>query len=229
MLQPTDKKKKLFIYFFFLILLTTTNNLSLTNSQYLKLKINQIKVSGLNNESNLNISEEFNRSIGQKNLLFVNKDYFTNVLEKNNLVDSFKVKKIYPNTIEIQIQKTKLLAITNYNENFFFIGSNGKLINFQYPDQNLPYVFGKIKIEDFIKFTKIIAKSKFNFEEISEFYYFPSKRWDIKNNKGILIKLPEKNLLKALNLGYRVTNSDNFKNKKVIDLRIYNNLILTNE
>ena len=229
MLQPIDKKKKLFIYLFLLVFLTTINNLSLSNSEYLKLKINQIKVYGLNDKSNFNISKEFNRLISEKNLFFINKDYFVNVLEKNNLVHSFKVKKIYPNTIEVQIQKTKFLAVTNYNEKKFFIGSNGKLINFQSYDKNLPYVFGKVNIEEFIKFTKIIFNSKFNFKEISELYFFPSGRWDIKTNKGILIKLPQKNLLKVLNLSHHLITNENFKNSKIIDLRIYKNVISTNE
>ena len=229
MLQPIDKKKKLFIYLFFLLFLTTTNNLSLSNSEYLKLKINQIKVSGLNSENNLEISEEFKRLIDQKNLFFINKDYFGNILKKNNLIHSYKVKKIYPNSVDIKIKKTEFLAITNHNKKKFFIGSNGKLINFEFSNNKLPYVFGKINIENFIKFTKIIDKSKFNFKEISELYFFPSGRWDIKNNKGILIKLPETNLLKALNLAYHITISETFKNDKIIDLRIYNNVVSTNE
>jgi len=227
--QQIDKKKKLFTYLFFLLLLTTINNLSLINSEYLNLKINQIKVSGLNNENNFNITKEFNRLVNQKNLFFINKDYFVNILEKNNLIHSFEVRKIYPNSIEVKIKKTEFLAITNYNNKKFFIGSNGKLINFEFLDKNFPYVFGKINIEDFIKFTKIIVKSKFNFEEISELYFFPSGRWDIKNNKGILIKLPETNLSKALNLAYHITVNETFKSDKVIDLRIYNDFISTNE
>jgi len=229
MLQQIDKKKKLFIYLFLLFLLTTINNLSLSNSEYLKLKINQIKVSGLNSENNLEISEEFKRLIDQKNLFFINKDYFGNILKKNNLIHSYKVKKIYPNSVDIKIKKTEFLAITNHNKKKFFIGSNGKLINFEFSNNKLPYVFGKINIENFIKFTKIIDKSKFNFKEISELYFFPSGRWDIKNNKGILIKLPETNLLKALNLAYHITISETFKNDKIIDLRIYNNVVSTNE
>lgn len=229
MLQQIDKKQKLFIYLFFLLLLTTFNNLSLSNSEYLKLKINQIKVSGLNSENNLKISEEFNKLVYQKNIFFISKDHFINILEKNNLIHSFKVTKIYPNFIEVQIKKTELLAVTDRNNKKFFIGSNGKLINFESYNKSLPYVFGKIKIKDFIEFKKIIAKSKFNFEEISELYFFPSGRWDIKNNKGILIKLPETNLLKALNLAYHITINEIFKNDKVIDLRIYNHVISTNE
>ena len=229
MLQQIDKKPKLFIYLFFFLLLTTFNNLSLSNSEYLKLKINQIKVSGLNSENNLKISEEFNKLVYQKNIFFISKDHFLNILEKNNLIHSFKVTKIYPNSIEVQVKKTELLAVTNRNNKKFFIGSNGKLINFESYNKSLPYVFGKIKIKDFIEFKKIIAKSKFNFEEISELYFFPSGRWDIKNNKGILIKLPETNLLKALNLAYHITINEIFKNDKVIDLRIYNHVISTNE
>ena len=229
MLQQIDKKQKLFIYLFFLLLLTTFNNLSLSNSEYLKLKINQIKVSGLNSENNLKISEEFNKLMYQKNIFFISKDHFINILEKNNLIHSFKVTKIYPNSIEVQVKKTELLAVTDRNNKKFFIGSNGKLINFESYNKSLPYVFGKIKIKYFIEFKKIIDKSKFNFEEISELYFFPSGRWDIKNNKGILIKLPEKNLLKALNLAYHITINEIFKNDKVIDLRIYNYVISTNE
>ena len=229
MLQQIDKKQKLFIYLFFLLLLSTFNNLSLINSEYLKLKINQIKVSGLNNENNLKISEEFNKLVYQKNIFFISKDHFINILEKNNLIHSFKVTKIYPNSIEVQVKKTELLAVTDRNNKKFFIGSNGKLINFESYNKSLPYVFWKIKIKDFIEFKKIIAKSKFNFEEISELYFFPSGRWDIKNNKGILIKLPETNLLKALNLAYHITINEIFKNDKVIDLRIYNHVISTNE
>ena len=145
------------------------------------------------------------------------------------MIHSFKVRKIYPTSIEVQIKKTELLAITNYNKKKFFIGSNGKLINFESSNKNLPYVFGKIKIKNFIEFTKIITKSKFNFEEISELYFFPSGRWDIKSRKRILIKLPEKNLLKALNLADQIVTNEIFKNDKVIDLRIYNRVISTNE
>ena len=227
--QQIDKKQKLFVYLFFLLLLTTFNNLSLSNSEYLKLNINQIKVSGLSSENNLKISEEVNKLIHQKNIFFINKNYFIKILEKNNLIHSFKVKKIYPNSIEVKVKKTELLAITNYNKNKFFIGSNGKLINFESSNKNLPYLFGKVKVENFIKFTKIITKSKFDFEEISALYFFPSGRWDIKNKKGILIKLPETNLLKALNLAYHITINEIFKNDKVIDLRIYNRVISTNE
>ena len=226
--QPIDKKSKLYIYIFLLFFLTTFNNLSLINSEYLKLKVNQIKVTGLSDENNFKILKDLDALISQ-NIFFVNKYYFLSILEKNNLIYSFKIKKIYPNSIEVQIKKADLLAITNFNEKKFFIGSNGKLIDYDFLGQNLPYVFGKVKADEFISFVKIIKKSKFDFKEITEMYFFPSGRWDIKNKYGMLFKLPKKNLVKSLNFAYHIVNNEKLKNSKVIDLRISNYIISTDE
>ncbi len=226
--QQIDRKNKLYIYIFLFFFLTTFNNLSLINSGYLKLKVNQIKVSGLSTENNFKILKDLDNLIFQ-NIFFINKHYFINILEKNNLVHSFKIKKIYPNSIEIQIKKTDFLAITNYNGKKFFIGSNGKLIDYDFSNKNLPYVFGKVKIINFINFVKIVDKSKFDFKKISEIYFFPSNRWDIKNKNGILFKLPKKNLLKSLNFAYHIVNDEKLKNSKIIDLRISNHLVSTDE
>ena len=226
--QQIDKKRKLYIYLFLLIFLTTINNLPLINSGYLKLKINQIKVSGLSDENNFKILKDLDELISQ-NIFFVNKYYFLSILEKNNLIHSFKIKKIYPNSIEVQIRKADLLAITNFNEKKFFIGSNGKLIDYDSSNTNLPYVFGKVKTVDFINFVKIIEQSKFNFKEISEMYFYPSGRWDIKNKHDILFKLPKKNLIKSLNIAYRIIDNEKLKNSKVIDLRISNHIVSTDE
>jgi len=226
--QPIDKKSKLYIYLFLLFFLTTFNNFSLINSEYLKLKINQIKVTGLSDENNFKILKDFDGLI-LKNIFSINKYYLLNVLEKNNIIHSFKIKKIYPNSIEVKIKKTDLLAITNINGIFFFIGSNGKLINYNFSHKNLPYVFGTIEATDFVNFTKIIEKSKFDFKEISEIYFFPSGRCDIKNKEGKLIMLSKNNLLKSLNLAYRIINNEKFKNSQIIDLRILNHIVLTDE
>ena len=64
----------------------------------------------------------------------------------------------------------------------------------------MPFVFSKSNYNEFVKLKKIIDKSKFQFKEIESFYYFPSNRWDFKTNEGMLIKLPEKNILESLQL-----------------------------
>jgi len=80
-----------------------------------------------------------------------------------------------------------------------------------------------------VKLKKIIDKSKFQFEEIESFYYFPSNRWDFKTNEGMLIKLPKKNILESLQFTDLIKTNVQFKNNKIIDLRISDRIIATNE
>ena len=54
-----------------------------------------------------------------------------NVIESYDLVGSYKVKKIYPNSISVDIKKTEFLAITYINNEKFLIGSNSKLIQYE--------------------------------------------------------------------------------------------------
>ena len=153
-------------------------------------------------------------------------------MRKNNLIDYFYVRKIYPNLIQVKIKQTDLLAITNQNNKKFYIGSNGKLIainQITVPNNKLPFVYSKSNYIDFVKLKKIIDKSKFKFEEIESFYYFPSNRWDIKTKDGFLIKLPEQNIAKSLKFAELIIKSKKFEDKKVIDLRISKNIILSNE
>ena len=131
--------------------------------------------------------------------------------------------------LEIKIKKVKFLGITNIDGNFFFIGSNGKLIDYDETEKKLPYVFGKIKINDYIEFVTFVKKSKFDFNKIKEIYFFPSGRWDIKTSDDQLFKLPIENLELKLNLIYELNKNENFKNKKIIDLRFKNKIINSNE
>ena len=229
--QLTDKKKKLFFYLIIFILLST----QIAKKQYIEKKsqtrLNHIEVLGLSIEKNIKVSKSLN-SLLFKNILFLNKDNFYNILNKNNLIESFSIKKFYPNLIKVNIKKTDFLAVTTKNNKKYYIGSNGKLIaisennNF---NKKLPFVFSKSNYEKFINLKKIIDKSKFKFEEIESFYYFPSNRWDLKTNGGLLIKLPEKNILDSLQYAYLIKINEQFKDNKIIDLRISNNIIISNE
>ena len=150
-------------------------------------------------------------------------------MTQNNLVNSFEIKKIFPNTIEIKIKKTKFLGITNIDGNFYFIGSNGKLINYDESTKNLPYIFGKIDTFNFIEFINIIKQSTVDIKNIKEIYFFPSGRWDIKTKQDKLFKLPSKNILSVLNTISKLNNSKEFKKASIVDLRFNDKIIFTNE
>ena len=227
----TDRKGKLFFYLILFILLSTQITKNQNIIKHSTAKVNYIEVIGMSYENNLKVSESLNSLLFQ-NIFFINKSDFHNILKENNLIESFYIKKFYPNEIKINIKQADLLAMTNQNGKKFYIGSNGKLIsidkikNF---NKKLPFVFSKSNYNEFVKLKKIIDKSKFQFEEIESFYYFPSNRWDFKTNEGMLIKLPEKNILESLQLANLIKTNVQFKNNKIIDLRISNRIIATNE
>ena len=78
----------------------------------------------------------------------------------------------------------------------------------------------------FLQFIQNIKLSEFNFVEFKTVYFFPSNRWDIVTIDNVLIKLPEKNLLKSLNRAHKIIASTQFKDQNTIDLRIKNHLII---
>ena len=57
-------------------------------------------------------------------------------------------------------------------------------------------------------------------------YFFKSKRWDIETKDGLLIKLPLNQIEKSLNNLSKIIILEEFKNKKIIDLRQTNQFIL---
>ena len=191
---PIDKKNKIYLYLVIFFLFTTISNLQVYNSNLFKFGPKDIKVSGLSEKNNLSIVQEL-KKIQVKNIFFIQKDILIKILSQNNLVNSFEIKKVFPNTIEIKIKKTQFLGIINIDGIFYFIGSNGKLINYDESTKNLPYVFGKINTFSFIEFINIIKQSTVNIKNIKEIYFFPSGRWDIKTKEDKLFKLPSKNIL----------------------------------
>ena len=93
----------------------------------------------------------------------------------------------------------------------------------------MPYLSERTSIDEFLHFTDVIKKSIFDYNQISNIYFFPSKRWDIKTKKQILIKLPIENINEALKNAHYIINDKKFLNIKYIDLRIKNQIILNNK
>ena len=85
-----------------------------------------------------------------------------------------------------------------------------KLINYDESTKNLPYIFGKIDTFNFLEFINLIKQSTVDIKNI-KIYFFPSGRWDIKTKQDKLFKLPNKNILPALNTISKLNNSKNLK------------------
>tara|TARA_B100000787_G_C16137097_1_gene270204 strand:- start:381 stop:1055 length:675 start_codon:yes stop_codon:yes gene_type:complete len=221
--QLIDKKKKIIIYLLFLLILSTTSGKFVKKQNNHSSKINQINIVGLSDTDNSKITNELNNLL-HENILLIAKDEIQKVISKYNIIEEYSIKKIYPSTININIKSTKFVARLSNNDHL--VGANGKLIEDKGNSEILPYIFGEFNSQNFLKFKKDIVKSKFTFTKIKTLYFFPSNRWDILTHDDILIKLPQDDISKSLNLAHMIISSDDLKNKNLIDLRVKNHLIV---
>ena len=221
--QLTDKKNKITIYLLLLFVLSTTNGKFVENKTSYSSTVDQINIEGLSSVNNSKIFNELNNLL-YKNILLIGKEELQKVISGYNIIEEYHIKKVYPSTININIKPTTFVARLSHNNQL--VGANGKLIVDKKNNKILPYIFGEFNSQEFLNFKKYITQSKFTFTKFKTLYFFPSKRWDILTEDDILIKLPQNYIPESLNLAYKIINSNDFKDKNFIDLRINNHLII---
>jgi cell division protein FtsQ len=217
------KSKKILIYFFLLFLVGSINNININNLKFQSIK--NINVNGLENEDNSIISKKI-KNLKLDNIYLINKKDINTLIESNNLVEKYFIFKKYPSSLNINIDKTSFLARISKNGKIYDLGSNGKLIENKYSNNQLPFVFGNPEIIEFFNIKKIIDESQISFEEIESLYFFLSKRWDLELRNNIIIKLPNDNIKESLKLASEFLHNNEFKDIKIIDARIKNQIIL---
>ena len=225
-------KNNKIIYFYLVsfLFLTTIFNKNLDNIYKNVFLIKDIKI----NLETSEIKDEIylkTKYLINTNILNINKKKLHKELKKLNFLENIKIKKNYPSTIIIDTKKTKLIAVTYKNQQKYYLGSNGKFIlskNLK-NNQNLPVIFGNFNVSDYFELNEILKEEDINANNIIKYYYHKNKRWDLYLSDNIIIKLPNKNVKRAISLYKIFKNSNTIKNNTIIDLRISNRLVLKNE
>ena len=229
MLQYADRKKFFFLLFIILFFLSSINNQIFVKKKDSLYKLNSIEVEGLDEKLNFEIEQNLN-FLKNSNIFFIDREILKDQISKYNFIENYNIYKSYPSKIILKLQLTDFLAKTVRNNKVFIIGSNSKFISTEKFDKykDLPVVYGKFSPEKFISFFNSINKSNLNYKDIKEIFFYPSGRIDIKIKNNLLIKFPLKNLEEALIRVDKIINNMNLKNN-IIDLRVSNQLILSNE
>ena len=217
------KSKKILIYFFLLLVVGSINNINLNGLKFQN--INNINITGLNINNKLILLKQI-KNFNLNNIFLINKIDLKNEIELNTLVENYSIFKRYPSSLDINIEKTKFLAKINKDNQIFYIGSNGKFIKNNSFNNELPFIFGNPEINEFLNFKKNIDQSKFLYDEIKDLYFFSSRRWDLELHNDIVIKLPKNEPKDTLNLAYEFLYNNDFRDIKIIDARIKNQIIL---
>ena len=227
--MPQKKNKLSYIFFYISILffLTTLNNKNFTNNISELFKIKQIKITGVDYTSKKQIYAQLEK-LNNKNLISINKKKLLEIVNNNEIIENYSIIKKFPSTLILNLEKTKFLASFFRNGKKYYLGSNGKEIlsdKFK-ASLDMPIIYGNFKPRNFLELLSKFEKNNISLKDIKQFYYFESDRWDFKTKNNILVKLPNANLDKVLKL-YLFLQETNDQ-KKVIDLRVSNQVIITN-
>ncbi len=218
-----QKGKKIIIYLSLFLIVGSINNTVLSKIRFDTIK--SIQISGLNQNQNTNLLESI-KELNLKNIFFLNGVEISKIISSNNLVENYEIFKKYPYALDIKIERTDFLAKINNNGKIFLIGTNGKLSDVKFLDKELPFIFGKPRIDEFIKFTNIIEQSKLSLNQVKNLYFFPSKRWDLELKNNVILKLSKDHTKLSLDQAFEILNDNNFNDIKIIDARIKNQIIL---
>jgi cell division septal protein FtsQ len=216
-------KKRIIIALILLISLTT-----ITSDQKIIFSIFALKKITIENNSLLkkNDIKKSLEPIYDKNLLQLNNKEIKKILLQNSLIDSFKIKKKYPNTLKIEISEKKIIAILFDKKQKFYISEKIELIDYNMLniDNNLPYVLGNK--DDFKIFYDNLRKIKFPFNSVKKYILYENNRWDLETLNNKTIKLSPQNYKDNLEHYLNLINKKEFKKYNLYDFRIKNQLIL---
>ena len=216
-------KKRLVIALFLLILFTTINSQQRFIASQFDLKTIEI-------ENNLLLKDNDIKNLlitfYNKNLVFLNNNEVKKALMQNSLIESFIIKKKYPNTLKIKIFEKKPIAILFDKKNKFYLSEKIDLIEFRnLPNYHtLPYVLGNK--DDFKIFYNNLKKINFPLNVVKKYTLYETDRWDIETKNDQIIKLPSKNYLKSLKNFLILKSKNDFEKYKLFDYRINKQLIL---
>ena len=229
-MHQSINKKKMYFYLLILLFLSTIFNFNLINVLKNINLINSIEIKGIGNKEENLLRNEL-QIFFDKNIFFIDKNNIIYALNKFNFLKDFSIKKVFPSKLIITAEKTKFLASTFINGKKFYIGNNEKFTPaFETEEEiNLPIVFGKFSIKEFLELQNALLKQKIDLTSIEKYFYHMGKRWDLQKNNGLIIKLPSKNISDSLKIYNKLKNNNKFNSAKIVDLRISERIVLDYE
>ena len=230
MMHQSINKKKIYFYLLILIFLSTIFNFNAINLIKKNNLITSIEIEGISKKEQNLLRNEL-QIFFNKNIFFIEKNKIISVLNKFNFLKDFNIKKVFPSKLIITAEKTKFLASTFINGKKFYIGNNEKFTPVFETEKevNLPIVFGKFSIKEFLELQNILLKQKIDLTSIEKYFYHMGKRWDLQKNNGSIIMLPSKNISDSLKIYNKLKNNNKFNSAKIVDLRISERIVLDYE
>ena len=223
-------KKKIYFYLFTFVFISTLFNINKLGKFSNIFKLEDININGLNLDEENSLGSDL-ELLKNQNIFLIKSNQIYSILDNFGQIESFKIKKIFPSKLNIDVKKTTYIGKTMKNGKVYLIGNNKKFIeqkkiNIQ---PNVPFVFGNFSIEEFLILQNNLRDNNFNLEEFKSYYYYKNGRWDLNKKDNITIKLPFINDEQSLKQ-YKILEDEGkiYKNS-IVDLRVTKKIIISYE
>ena len=229
-MHQLKNKTKIYFYILSFIFLTTIINKNFFHILNQNFLIEKIKIQAETNEIKEKIINKSNYVLN-KNIFLINKKELISIFDDLNFIEKIQIKKQYPKTINIKVKITDLIAITFINREKFYLGLNGQFISTKDIEfkEELPVIFGKFNIKNYLSLKDSLKQNNINHKLIIRYYFHKNNRWDLYFKNDVLLKLPESRVGEALKIYNILQNNENIKSGSIVDLRIINKAIISNE
>jgi len=216
-------KKRTAIAIALLILFSTFTTQHKIEFTKFNLKKIQIENNSILNEKEI---KELLIPLYEKNLIFLSYTEIEKALIQNSFIESFNIKKKYPQSLKIEIFEKQPIAILFNKKEKFYLGEKSELIKFTKNPKfkDLPYVIGERK--KFKILYETLKKLDFPLKSVKKYILYESNRWDVEIKNKQIIKLPVINYNESVKNYLSLVNKNEFKKYKIFDFRINNQLIL---
>ena len=166
----------------------------------------------------------------KKNIFDVSIDDVKRKLEQIAWIKSASVQRKLPNKISVRVAERVPIAIYQFNYKLHLLDVDGKVLendgigNFD----NLPIIVGEGAEKVARQFLYVLEKFPKIQNQLVFAVYVGKRRWNMKINKGIVVKLPEKHLGYAMQILDELADENGFFNDDIqeIDLRILDRVIV---
>ena len=161
--------------------------------------LSDIRVSGNLETSEIDVLGQLDLS-GFTSLMGLDVDKVRGDVEMLPWIKSARVRKVYPSALDISITERKPFAIWQHGEALSVVQADGRVIA---PFRNrrnatLPLVIGSGAPEHAAAFVDTVAQFPVLSTRVSAYILVAKRRWDIRLDNGVTVKLPEKGVTDAL-------------------------------
>lgn len=161
--------------------------------------IEDVKVSGNDQTSEIDILQQLGLD-GTTSLVALDIDMARKLISEMPWVQSVSVRKVYPATIEVNLTERKAFGIWQHGEDLSLIEASGSVIAPLRDNKfaELPLFVGRDAETTAADFYKRFSQWPDMAKRVKAYVRVAGRRWDLILNNGIVVKLPEHDLDRAM-------------------------------